>query len=486
MNYRMSSYLLGQILLITAGLMLIPFIMALALGESNTPLAFGITLACMVCLGTPFIIKKPKNTEIRARGGFVIVALAWIFLSLFGAMPFTLSGYIPNYLDALFETVSGFTTTGATILAEVESLPHSLLFWRCFTHWIGGMGVLVFVIAVLPKTNAAIVHLAKAEIPGPQFGKLVSKLRFTARILYGIYILLTFIEVIALLLCGMPVFDSFVTAFATAGTGGFSCRNASIAAYGSLPVEIVTMVFMFLFSINMNLFYFILIGRIGQAFKNEELWWLCGYTFLAVVLVTVSLCMHNVYETFGETLRYATFQVVSVVSTTGFATADFGTWPVMAQTVLFVCMFIGGMAGSTAGGLKVSRIMTLSKVSGRAIKKSISPRAVLSVKVDKKRMDETLVQNTVTYFTLYMLLILLSSILCAVAEPMQSDFATSFSAVVTCINNVGPGLSAVGPVCNFGSLHAFTKVVLIFDMLLGRLEIYPVLLLFYYKSWKRA
>ena len=478
MNYRMSAYLLGQILLIVAGFLFVPFILTFSYGETGTQLAFGVTIAAMTAAGLPFVIKKPKDTTIHARGGFLTVALAWIILSLFGAMPFAISGHA-SFIDGLFEIVSGFTTTGATIFVEIEALPYSLLFWRSFSHWIGGMGVLVFVIAVLPKTNAAIVHLAKAEIPGPQFGKLVSKLRFTARILYGIYIALTLIEVVALLACGMPVFDSFITAFSTAGTGGFSSLNASIGGYNSLAVEIVTMIFMLLFSINMNVFYLIMIGRVKQAFRNEELWWLFGIVFVAIALVTASLMMNRVYSSFGETLRYSSYQVIAFVSTTGFGTANFDNWPVLAQSTLFVCMFIGGMAGSTAGGLKISRVMILSKASGRAIKKSISPRTVVSVKINRKNVEE----NVVVYFALIMIIYFISVILVSI-EQNAMDFSTSVTAVATCLNNVGPGLSKVAG--GFRDVGVFSKIVFIFDMLIGRLEIYPILLLFYPKAWARS
>ena len=482
MNYRMTAYLLGQILLIVAGFLVVPFIMTFAFGETGTPLAFGVTIASMAAVSIPVVIKKPKNTDIHAKDGFIMVALAWIVLSLFGAMPFAISGYFNSYIDSLFEIVSGFTTTGATVLVDIEAVPYSLLFWRSFSHWIGGMGVLVFVIAVLPKTNNAIVHLAKAEIPGPQFGKLVSKLRFTARILYGIYILLTLIEVIALLICRVPVFDSFITAFSTAGTGGFSSKNASIGGYDSLATEIVTMVFMLLFSINMNVFYLIIIGRVKQAFKNEELWWLIVIVFVAIILVSLSLTMEHVYASFGETLRYSSYQVIAFISTTGFGTANFDDWPILAQSVLFVCMFIGGMAGSTAGGLKISRVMILSKASGRSIKKSISPRTVVSVKVDKKTVDENMVKNVVTYFALLMIIYFVSVILVSIVQKGM-DFSTAITSVATCLNNVGPGLSKVAG--GFGEMNWFSKIVFIFDMLIGRLEIYPILLLFYPKSWSK-
>ena len=300
--------------------------------------------------------------------------------------------------------------------------------------------------------------------------------------MYGIYIILTLVEVVALLICRMPVFDSFITAFSTAGTGGFSSLNASIGGYNSLAIEIVTMVFMLLFSVNMNVFYLIMIGRVKQAFKNEELWWLFGIVFVAIALVTASLMMNKVYSSFGETLRYSSYQVIAFVSTTGFGTANFDNWPVLAQSTLFVCMFIGGMAGSTAGGLKISRVMLLAKASGRAIKKSVSPRTVVSVKVNKKPVEENMVKNVVVYFVLIMIIYFISVILVSI-EQNAMDFPTAVTAVATCLNNVGPGLSKVAG--GFAEIGVFSKIVFIFDMLIGRLEIYPILLLFYPKAWTR-
>lgn len=487
MNYKLTGYILGEIAAVTAALLLIPFFVAVGGGEAKTPLAFGITIIILLAIGVPFIIRKPADNQLSARGGFIIVALSWLLMSLIGALPFTISGYIPSYLDSVFETVSGFTTTGATILSNVETLPQSLLFWRSFTHWIGGMGVLVFVIAVLPKSNAAVVHLAKAEVPGPTFGKLVSKLKNTAIILYAIYVVLTLIMVLFLYMGKMPLFDCFIHAFGTAGTGGFSNRNLSIGFYDSLYIELVVAAFMFIFSINFNLFYLVLIGNFKQAIKSEELHWLISYMFGATVIITLSLVANNVYS-FGEALRYAVFQTASIGSTTGYATADFASWPMLAQTVLFICMFVGGMAGSTAGGMKVSRIIILSKANLRSIKRSISPRLVSNIKIDRKPVDELLVNTVLAYSAVFFFVYFASIMLVAIGggETDGGAFTNYVTAVTACINNVGPGLNTIGPLGNFGGFSVFSKLVLIFDMLVGRLEVMPILLLFYPKSWKRV
>lgn len=488
MNYRMSAYVLAHIALVTAGLMLIPFVMTFAYGESGTQLGFGITIAILLVLGIPFSIKKPLNTEIKARGGFILVAIAWIFLSVCGALPFTVSGYVPNYFDALFETVSGFTTTGATALANVEALPKSLLFWRSFTHWIGGMGVLVFVVAILPKSNGSIVHLLKAEMTGPQFGKLVSKMRFTARILYAIYIALTLLMVGILVAGKMPVFDAFTTAFATAGTGGFANYTTSIAHYDSLYAEIVITVFMMVFSINFNLFYFILIGHIKDVVRNEEMRAMFIIYGAAVAAITVSLTIHNTYSSIAESLRYSSFQAASIMSTTGFATADFTKWPAFSQAILVCLMFIGGSAGSTAGGLKVSRIVIMCKSGVKEIRRAFSPRSVVAVKLDKKTLDDETVRSVNTYLVLFVLLFAVSFFL-LMLDPFfhgEDGLVTCFTGLAACINNVGPALGGLGPLASFNPLTNFSKILLCIDMLIGRLEIMPMLLLFYPPAWRKA
>lgn len=480
----MTLHILGQVVITEAVLLLIPFFLAVGYGESGTPLGFGVTIGVLLALGIPCVIKKPKDTQMSPRSGFVIVALSWLLLSIFGAMPFTVSGRIPNYIDALFETISGFTTTGATILKDIEILPKSLMFWRTFTHWIGGMGVLVFVIAVLPKSNPAIVHLLKAEVPGPQFGKLVSKIRFSARILYAIYIVLTLLEMV-LLVCdkSMSFFDAITHTFATAGTGGFSNYNNSIAHFDSLYVEIVITVFMLIFSINFNLFYLILVGHVSEALRSEELRALFLIFIGSAAAISISLCVYNVYDTVGEAVRHASFQTASVLSTTGFSTADFSKWPVFCQTVLIALMFIGGSAGSTAGGLKISRVIIMFKSALINIKNACYPRKVMTLKLDKRTVSPELSANINSYFIIYLVIVAVSTILVSVVEYSGYNFATFFSAVVSCLNNVGPAIEGIGAAENYSAFSWFSKLILSFDMLAGRLEIMPMLLLFYPKAW---
>lgn len=485
MNYRMIFKMVGIIALVEAGLLIIPLIIGLALGE-NTVLAFIVTILSLIAFGILLILQKPESKKIYAKEGFIIVALSWIIVAVFGALPFYISGAIPHFIDSLFETVSGFTTTGATILSNVEIIPKSLLFWRSFTHWIGGMGVLVLVIAILPQADAKTYYIFRAESPGPQVGKLVSKMRFTARILYGIYIALTAIEFILLLIGGMPVFDSLIHAFGTAGTGGFSNRNYSVGAYNNLYFEIVITVFMFIFSINFNLFYLILIKKFRQAIKSEEFRGLCVITTVSIILVTASLLVNSVYKTFGEALRYSSFQVISILSTTGYSTADFTTWPMTTQIILVILMFIGGSAGSTAGGLKISRVSILAKSCVSELKRAISPRTVYNIKYDDKPVDNALSNSIKGYFALYSIIIAFSILIISITDgslPNDSGFVKIVTSVITCINNVGPGLGIIGPLGNFQSFSITAKLILVFDMLIGRLEIFSILLLFYPKTW---
>ena len=486
MNYNMARYVLGQLALILATCLLLPFVIALVNMESGTPIAFGSVILGLIAVGVPNAIIKPKNRQLRPRCGIAIVALSWLGISIIGALPFFISGYIPDFIDALFETVSGLTTTGSSILTNIEALPNSLLLWRSFTHWIGGMGVLVLAIALLPKNDPATVHLMKAEVPGPQFGKLVSKLRFTARILYSIYIVLTLLNIIALLLCGMNLFDSVIHALGTAGTGGFSNKNLSVAHFDSVAVDIVLTVFMMIFSINFNLFYFVLIGNIKDAIKSEELRVLLTIFLVSIIAITISLVINNVY-TIWDSLRYGAFQVSAVISTTGYATADWSTWPTFCQAILFILMFIGGSAGSTAGGLKVYRVIILSKLGFNAIKKTFSPRSYLTARMDGKAVDENLVKSITGYFMTYVLTFLCSFLLLSLASgEIEGGLLTNLSAVTTCFNNVGPGLgSLIGPSGNFASYNPISKIILIMDMLLGRLEIFPMLILFTPLAWKK-
>lgn len=484
------TFVLGEIAIIIGALMCIPLFMAIGMHEDTTILAFGIAVGVCLVIGiVGIIVRPPKDKrDMRTTSGFAMCGLFWIFVALISAIPFRVSGYIPNYIDALFETVSGYTTTGSSILTNVEALPKSLLFWRAFTQFIGGMGVLVFVIALIPKNDKMSTALAKAEIPGPQFGKLVSKLRFTSMILYAIYVVMTLLLVA--ILCGlkMPVFDSFCTAFSTASTGGFSVRNASIAAYNSPGIEATLTVFMLLFSVNFNAYYLIIAGHFFKAVKNEELGWFFGIYFSAVAIIITNLCVSGGY-TFVNALRDVTFNVASLISTSGFGTADFAKWPVLSQVILLFAMCVGGCAGSTAGGLKVSRVAMLTKSSILNIKKTLSPRSVYTVKMDGKPIDDVTLRNVQSFFLIYVIVIIISTFLVSIGQPLNgeySSFSTNFSAVIACFNNIGPGIGAVGPTGNFAGYNIFAKLVLCFDMLLGRLEIFPILLLFTPNSWKKA
>lgn len=474
----MILYILGSILKAEAVLLLLPMIVGVIYGERSSS-AFLITILITLALGFLMSIKRPKNKTIYAREGFVVVALAWIVMSLTGALPFTISGAIPSYIDAFFETVSGFTTTGSTILSEVEALPKCMLFWRSFTHWIGGMGVLVFVLAIVPLADEHSMHLMRAEVPGPQVGKLVPRIKNTAMILYGLYIVLTIIEILLLLLGGMSFFDSVVNSFATAGTGGFSIRNASIAAYDSVYAEIVMTVFMALFGINFNLMFFLAIGRFKDAIKSEELRVYIGIIAAATILITLNIL--PLYDSFGQALRYSSFQVSSVITTTGFITANYELWPQFSQIILLIVMFIGACAGSTGGGLKISRIIIMVKSMLREIMGLSHRRLIKNVRFEGKTVDEEVVRGVNTYFTIYCILFILFVL---VVSLDGFDFKTTVSSVITCINNVGPGLGIVGPVGNFSRFSGFNKLVLSLAMLTGRLEIFPIIMLFTPSVWK--
>ena len=478
MNYKMIRYFFGAMLLLEAAFMLTPTATAVIYSEETTP--FLATIGTLLCLGIPSAAFKPKNTRIYAKEGFICVAAAWMLLSLFGALPFVISNAIPNYIDAFFETVSGFTTTGATILCEIESLPRGILLWRSLTHWFGGMGVLVFMLALFPSGDGQTIHLMRAEVPGPVKGKLVPKIKRTAMILYGIYFVLTVIQTVALLCTGMSFFDSLVNSFATAGTGGFSVKNQSIMSYGNPAAEWVIAVFMFIFGVNFNLFYLILIKHIREALKNEEL-----RIYFAICLAAtgaIALSTYKSFEGLEPCLRAAFFQVTSIMSTTGFATTDFNLWHVFPKTVLTVLMFIGACAGSTAGGLKVSRVIILFKSIGREVKHMLKPRSVNIIRVDGEVMPEENVKAALNYLTLYIVLMIASTVLVS-TDGLSME--TNISAVVTCINNVGPGFDTVGPMGNFSTYSGLSKIVLSLDMLLGRLEIMPMFILFSPMAWKK-
>lgn len=481
MNFRMMGYTIGQILRVEGVLMLLPLFVSLLYGE-NIWLWFLIPAASLVALGTVLTLKKPEDRTILAKEGLVIVGLSWVLMSLFGCLPFWISGEIPLFIDALFETISGFTTTGASVLSDVESLSYGMLFWRSFTHWIGGMGVLVFVLAILPQSDVRAMHLFRAETTGPKIGKLVSKMKSSARILYGIYIALTAVEMIFLLCGGMNVFDSVTHAFATAGTGGFSTKNAGIAHFDSLYIEMVIAVFMFLFGINFQIFYLLLIKNFRGVWKNEELRWYFVMVFAAVLFIALDVM--TLYEnSFGAALRYSFFQVTSVVSTTGFATTDYAGWPLFSRTILLLLMFSGACAGSTAGGLKVSRVAIAIKSSFSELRHMLRPRSVVVPKFDGKPLEREEVAGVQHFLLVYALLFAVSLLLVSIGI---KDFDTAFSGVLTMLSNVGPGLSAaIGPVSNFGAQTVLTKLVFGFDMLAGRLELFPIIILFAPATWRR-
>jgi trk system potassium uptake protein TrkH len=478
MNYRMLRYLLGCILLIEAILMALPLAVSLISHEDFMPFVYTIVILLVISL--PCVILKPKNTQIYAREGFVCVSAAWILLAVFGALPFIFSGAITNPIDAFFETVSGFTTTGATILSAVEHLPRGILFWRSFTHWIGGMGVLVFMLAILPSAGGEAIHLMRAEVPGPTKGKLVPKMRQTALILYGIYIALTVLQIIILLLCKMPLYDSIVTSFATAGTGGFSVLNDSIAGYQSPAVEWVIGIFMLLFGINFNLFFFLLIGRIKDVFKSEEL-----RAYLAVVSASVLVILINTYhmfDSFGQGLRTVFFQVSSIITTTGFCTTEFNDWPVLSKTVIVMLMMIGACAGSTGGGLKISRIMILAKNIVREIKHMIRPRSVNVVRVDGEVIPDETLRSATGYLTVYIIVTILTMLIISIDN---FSMETNLTAAISCVNNIGPALGEFGAFGNFAPYTNLSTFILSFAMLFGRLELVPMLVLFSPYAWKK-
>lgn len=478
MNFRMVWQVLGRVLCIEAGLLLLPLITALCYGES--PLPFLISAAVTGLVGLVLWRIHAKSTSITEREGFLIVGLSWVVMALFGAIPFVLSGEISNYIDALFETVSGLTTTGASILMNVEALSHGTQFWRLFTHWIGGMGILVFIMAVLPMAGNRSMHIMRAEVPGPTVGKLVPRIRKTARILYLLYVVMTAVETVLLLLGGMSFYDALLHAFATAGTGGLSMRALSIGYYNSVYIDVVIGTFMILFGVNFSLYFLILMGDIRQALRNEELRWFL--VIIAFAVLTIALDLGNRYGGFLDALRYSYFQVASIISTTGFSTADFTIWPQYSQTLLVLLMFIGGCAGSTAGGLKLSRIMILFKTAIVGIKRMLRPRCVEHVRLDGKPVDADTVYKVLSFFFLYILGILLSALIVSIDG---LDFTTNFTASLACMSNVGPGLAAVGPMGSYAVFSPLSKIVFILEMLLGRLEIYPILLLFVPSMWKR-
>ena len=474
----MIAYIIGRILLTEAALLVLPLLVTVLYGESPVP--FLIPILLLALCGGAMGWKKPKSTALYARDGLAVVALAWICMSLFGALPFVLSGDIPNYVDAFFETVSGFTTTGSSILTEIEPLSRGGLFWRSFTHWVGGMGVLVFVMAILPMNDGHGMHLMRAEVPGPTVGKLVSRMSDTAKILYSIYLVMTVVEIVLLLVGGMPLYDAAIHAFGTAGTGGFSCRNLSVGAYDSVYFDVVIGVFMLLFGVNFNLYYFLLIRRFRDVLHSEEL--RAYLLIVAASVLAIAVNISHLYQSFAASLRYAFFQVSSIITTTGYATADFNAWPAFSKAILVILMFVGACAGSTGGGMKVARIVILAKTSVCDMRKMLHPNAVATVRFEGKPIGEKNIRSVHLFLTVYLIVFTISCLLLSLEE---MDLVTTFTAVAACMNNIGPGLEAVGPMGNFAAFSPWAKVLLSFDMLVGRLEIFPMLLLFAPSIWKR-
>ena len=479
MNYRMIGNMVGRLLLLEAGLLLLPALVSLLYSESSLWALLATAGVALLLGGLLTVAVRVKDKTIYAKEGFVIVSLSWILLSAVGALPFVLSGEMPSYVDALFETVSGFTTTGASVATDLYAFSHGVLFWRSFTHWIGGMGVLVLMMALIPTGTGRTIHVMRAEVPGPVVGKLVPRLRDTAKILYLIYLAMTVLMVVCLLCAGMPLFDSFIHAFGTAGTGGFGMHPTGVGGYSPAIQWIIT-IFMLLFGVNFNLYYLLLIRAFRPAATNRELW-----VYLGVVAVSTGLIGFNVlplYDNAGEAVRHAAFQVSSVVTTTGFATVDFNLWPGLSRGVIFLLLFMGGCAGSTAGGLKVSRVMLLGKTVVRELKRLVHPRSVGVVRLEGKRVEEETVHSTAAYFILYMALIAVSFLILS-AEPFSLE--TNLTAAITCLNNVGPGLGEVGPMGGFAAYSDPSKVVLTMVMLLGRLEIYPLVLTLLPDTWTK-
>ena len=480
MNYKMMGRFIAQILSVEGIFMVPALIMALCLGETMALWGFLVALTAIIAIVLILTrICKGAPTAFFAKEGLVCVGISWVVLSLIGCIPFYVSREIPFFVDAFFEIVSGFTTTGASILPEVESLSRSILYWRSFSHWLGGMGVLVFLLAFTgEKGKGFTMHLLRAESPGPEVGKLAPKMRKTASILYLIYIGMTVINFLFLIAGGMSLFDSVCTAMGTAGTGGFGIKNDSMASY-SPYLQNVTTVFMLLFSVNFSCYYLILLGQVKSVLKDEELRMFVGLVGGSILLITLNL--RGFYDTLGETVRHAAFSVATIASSTGFATTDFDLWPAFSKGILMVLMLVGACAGSTGGGLKVARLLLLVKGLGRNIGQVLSPRRVDVVRNNGRAVDERVLANTNAYFSAYVIILFLSFVLVSLDG---FSITTNLTAVMSCFNNMGPGFEAVGPTCNYGAFSVFSKIILILDMLAGRLEIFPILVLFSPAIWR--
>ena len=481
MNKGIVGYILGRMLLVEAGLMILPLIVGLIYRESfRTIGSFLIVIAVLAILGLASGFKKPESMTLYVKEGLVIASLSWIALSFFGSLPFFLSGEIPSLVDAIFEASSGITTTGSSILSDIEALSHSILFWRSLTHLIGGMGVLVFAMALLPNLSSNSVNIMKAEVPGPVFGKLVSKLANSARILYIIYLVMTAALIALLMFGGMDWFDASIHAFGAAGTGGFSVKNISVGYYDSTYIYYVLSIAMIAFGINFNLFYLMVIRQAKKALKNEELRWYLAIILIAMILLFVNT--YGQYDSVPHLIRDVVFTVSSIITTTGYTITDFTVWPLFSRTILLMLMFIGACAGSTGGGLKISRVAILIKTAIAEIRKAKEQRQVVSIKFDGNSLDQNVVRSIGRYFIVYFGVFVFLVLLLSLDVP---DFLTAFSAVAATFNNIGPGLGLVGPTCNYAQLSDFSKIVLSIGMIAGRLELYPVLVLFLPSTWRK-
>lgn len=486
MNRRIVLYWVGRIVLLEAGLLLLPLFVSLVFREWDTALAFLWSALAAAAAGLVlFFGSKPRTRHMFAREGFAIVSLTWVLTALLGAIPFVITKQIPHYVDAFFETVSGFTTTGASIVQDLTKLDHGILFWRSFTHWIGGMGILVFMMAFLPSRSDRPIHIARAEMPGPAMGKVMPRMQDTAKILYLIYIGMTALEFILLVAgnlvqgCGMGPFDSIIHTFGTAGTGGFGSRGTSIAEYSPYCQWVIT-VFMLLFGVNFNIYFFLIVKRMGAALKSSELWLYLGTVAVAVGIVAINV--RGLYEGVEETLRTSAFQVSSIITTTGFATTDFNTWPALSKAVLLLLMMLGCCAGSTGGGLKMSRILILGRTIRNEIRHLLHPRSVTVSRIDGKKLDKEAERGTLSYFAVYMLCFAVCFLLISIDG---KSLETNISAVAACFNNIGPGFGDVGPTSTYAHYSCFSKIILAFAMLFGRLEIWPLLLSFAPGNWRK-
>lgn len=491
MNYGLIRNILGKINLLLATFMILPIFIALYYKEPTINIiSFLIPGASLALIGFLMSFFKAKDTRILAREGFVIVGLSWIIMSAFGCIPFIISKEIPNFFNAFFEISSGFTTTGSTILSaeKIDAMSHSMLFWRSFSHWIGGMGILVFILAFIPESkDGTSVHILRAESTGPSVGKLVSKMQVTTRILYLIYMGLSIIMFITLLCLPdkkMGIFDSLITTFGTAGTGGFSNHGASIGYYGA-SVQYAVSIFMIMFGINFTVYYLIIIGHVKEAFKNEEVIWYLVLIILSATLIFINI--RNTYSTVEESFRHALFQTASIISTTGFSTTNYGAWPALSLVIIMFLTLVGSCAGSTAGGLKVSRFAIITKATFVDIEKMTSPRKVRKVRMNGKVIDDSIIRSVKAFAITYALVLIFSTFLISIYNPNFTDLDpfTAFTSSLTCLGNVGPGLGQVGPIYNFSNYSAFSKMVLSIEMIMGRLEIFPILILFNPQTWKK-